>query len=132
MDINSSNLVLVAEDDAVIRLVIVRQLSQMGYIGHTAENGAEAVIMASKIPYSIIFMDVQMPKLNGIDATIAIRKAERMRIPIIALTGTADRNTCVEAGMDDFMEKPITQDKLAHMISKWSKPLTTQSGPRAS
>jgi CheY-like chemotaxis protein len=102
-------------------MIIVRQLSQLGYIGHVAENGQEAVLMATKIPYSMIFMDIQMPKMDGITATLEIRKHEagRSRTPIIALTATTDKATCTSAGMDDFLSKPITIDQLKKAIEKW-------------
>ena len=115
-------LILVAEDDAVVRLTIVKQLSKLGYIGHTVENGAEAVVMATKIPYCMILMDIQMPKVDGIEATRQIRQAEKRsgkRIPIIALTATADRQTCLEAGMDDFLSKPITPEQLTSAFQRW-------------
>ena len=115
-------LVLIAEDDAVLRLIIVKQLSKLGYIGHTVENGAEAVVMAAKIPYQLILMDIQMPKMDGIEATKAIRKAEQKsgkRIPIVALTATTDRQTCLDAGMDDFLSKPITIEQLQITFHRW-------------
>jgi two-component system, sensor histidine kinase and response regulator len=117
-------LILIAEDDAVLRLIIVKQLSKLGYIGHTVENGAEAVVMAAKIPYKLILMDIQMPKMDGIEATKAIRQAEQersgKRVPIVALTATTDRETCLEAGMDDFLSKPITTEQLQSAFDKWA------------
>jgi two-component system sensor histidine kinase/response regulator len=120
-------LILVAEDDPVLRLVIIKQLSKLGYVGHVAEDGQEAVLMAAKIPYCMILMDIQMPKMDGINATIAIRKAEQggRRIPIVALTATTDKATCTSAGMDDFLSKPITLEQLQAAIEKWVGPPRT-------
>lgn len=115
-------LILIAEDDAVLRLIIVKQLSKLGYVGHVVENGAEAVVMAAKIPYKLILMDIQMPKLDGVEATKAIRKAEQKtgrRVPIVALTATTDRQTCLNAGMDDFLSKPITIEQLQSAVDRW-------------
>jgi CheY-like chemotaxis protein len=123
----NANLILIAEDDAVLRLVLVKQLSRLGYVGHAAENGAEAVVMASKIPYSLILMDIQMPKMDGMSATRAIRENESAsgRIPIIALTANADKGACIDAGMDDFLAKPITLEQLSAVLAKWTTPLAT-------
>jgi CheY-like chemotaxis protein len=117
-------LILIAEDDAVLRLVIVKQLSKIGYIGHVAEDGQEAVLMAAKIPYCMILMDIQMPRMDGITATIEIRKNEagKSRTPILALTATTDKATCSNAGMDDFLSKPITIEQLQAAIDKWVGP----------
>lgn len=120
----TERLILVAEDDAVLRLVIVKQLSKLGYVGHVAEDGQEAVLMAAKIPYCMILMDIQMPKMDGIHATVEIRKNEagKRRTPIIALTATTDKTTCSNAGMDDFLSKPITIEQLQAAINKWVGP----------
>jgi CheY-like chemotaxis protein len=123
-----ANLILIAEDDPVLRMVIIKQLSRLGFVGHTAENGAEAVVMASKIPYVLILMDIQMPKMDGIAATIEMRKQETARgtrTPIVALTATTDKSTCLSAGMDDFMSKPITIEQLKRVIERWVSPIPT-------
>lgn len=116
-----SKLILIAEDDAVLQMVIVKQLSKLGYIGHVVDDGQEAVLMAKKIPYCMILMDIQMPKMDGIHATIEIRKQEngKRRTPIVALTATTDQATCLSAGMDDFLSKPITIEQLKAAIDKW-------------
>lgn len=121
-------LILIAEDDAVLRMIIIKQLSKLGYIGHIAENGQEAVLMANKIPYCLILMDIQMPKMDGISATIEIRKNEKHgRTPIVALTATTDKSTCLNAGMDDFLSKPITMEQLQAAIDKWVLPSARDS-----
>jgi len=116
-------LILVAEDDAVLGIIVVKQLSKLGFIAHLADNGQQAVLMAAKIPYCLILMDIQMPKLDGLSATIQIRKDEARRIPIIALTATADLLSCKGAGMDDFLHKPITIEQLREAIEKWVGPV---------
>jgi two-component system, sensor histidine kinase and response regulator len=119
---DKTKLILIAEDDPVLQMVIVKQLSNLGYIGHVVGDGQEAVLMAKKIPYCLILMDIQMPKMDGIHATIEIRKQEKSRTPIVALTATTDQATCLNAGMDDFLSKPITIEQLKAAIDKWVGP----------
>jgi CheY-like chemotaxis protein len=123
----NQNLILVAEDDPVVRMVVVKQLSKLGYVAHTAEDGQEAALMAAKIPYCMILMDILMPKMDGIAATREIRKHEREghRTPIIALTSTTDKTACVAAGMDDFLSKPITVQQIQAAIEKYVGPVRT-------
>jgi CheY-like chemotaxis protein len=123
----NDRLVLVAEDDAVVRMVVVKYLSKLGFVAHTAEDGQEAALMAKKIPYCLILMDILMPKMDGIAATAEIRKHERegRRTPIVALTSTANKDDCVAAGMDDFLSKPITMEQLQSAIERWVGPVKT-------
>ncbi len=118
-----TKLILIAEDDVVLGIIVVKQLSKLGFIGHIADNGQQAVMMAAKIPYCLILMDIQMPKLDGISATIQIRKSEMERIPIVAITATADQLSCSSAGIDDFLRKPITPEQLRGVIEKWVGPV---------
>ncbi|GFO60438.1 histidine kinase [Geomonas silvestris] len=104
---------LVAEDDQVIRQVLVAMLERSGYQVVFAENGERAVELWEAEPYQLILMDVQMPRLNGFEATAAIRARERERgghIPIVAMTAHAlkeDETRCLQAGMDAYLSKPI-------------------------
>lgn len=90
---------------------------------HRIENGAEALALAQKNTYDLILMDMQMPKLNGIDATRAIRKLPGYaETPILAMTANAfveDRRRCIEAGMNDHIGKPVDPKKLFEVLLKW-------------
>ncbi len=89
-----------------------------------AENGLEACAAAKERPYDLIFMDCQMPVMDGFEATRTIRRTEagKTRTPIIALTAGAlkeERDQCYEAGMDDFLSKPIMKQELAKALEAW-------------
>jgi CheY-like chemotaxis protein len=128
--------ILVAEDHPVNQKLIRHILKKAGFPMILAENGKEAFDAYTKHPgrYNLILMDIQMPEMNGIEATEAIRKWEyekyqtqpgnndRLSIPIVALTAQAikgDRERCMAAGMDDFLSKPIKRDLLISIIEKW-------------
>ena len=108
--------VLVVDDEPINREVALMQLEAVDLVADTAEDGAEAVAMARKNRYAAIFMDVQMPKLNGLEATQEIRQLPGYRdTPIIAMTANAfaeDRAKCLAAGMNDFLIKPFNPDEL--------------------
>lgn len=118
-------LILVAEDHPINQQVALLLLRDLGFEAHIAENGRAAVDILSRSPYSLVFMDVQMPEVNGFDATRAIRKEEIQsgrHIPIIAMTAHAmegSKETCLAAGMDDFINKPIDPQALRAIIEKW-------------
>lgn len=126
--------VLLAEDNEVNRLVGVRMLQALGCSVDTATNGVEAVEKALRGTYDIILMDVQMPEMDGYEATRRIRAAEQgtneSRV-IIALTAHSledDRKQCMKMGMDDYLSKPVNRERLAQMLEKW---LTCRALPRA-
>lgn len=108
--------ILVAEDEPLNMEVTKIQLDGTGLIVDCAENGLEAIKMARETPYDLILMDVQMPIMDGLEATRQIRKIPHYQaIPIIALTASAfteDRDKCVQAGMDQFLSKPFDPDTL--------------------
>ena len=108
--------VLVVDDEPVNREVAVMQLEAVDMAADTAEDGAEGVALARKNSYAAIFMDMQMPKLNGIEATREIRQIPGCRdTPIIAMTANAfaeDKEQCLKAGMNDFLIKPFNPDQL--------------------
>jgi two-component system, sensor histidine kinase and response regulator len=124
--------VLVVEDDSTNRILATNILKRNGYAVAIAKDGVEAVEMASSESYDLILMDVQMPRMNGLEATAAIRKVEESsgrHSPILALTAHAmegDRERCIEAGMDDYMSKPIHAKDLLSKI----KTLTALDGLR--
>jgi two-component system, sensor histidine kinase and response regulator len=88
-----------------------------------AENGKVAVEMASQQPYDLILMDVQMPEIDGLEATRIIRQRMEIQPIIIAMTANAmkeDKDECLKAGMNDFLSKPVKLEELVNMLAKWS------------
>jgi CheY-like chemotaxis protein len=124
--------ILVAEDNPVNQKVLVRLLEKKGHSVALAANGREAVQCHSREKFDLIFMDVQMPEVNGYDATRLIRTRESAaggRTPIVALTAHAmkgDREVCLAAGMDDYLAKPIIDPDLDSVICRWCG---TTAGP---
>jgi CheY-like chemotaxis protein len=115
--------ILLVEDNAVNQKLALRLLSQMGYRADMAGNGLEAIQALERQDYDVVLMDVQMPEMDGLEATRQIRKrlpAERQP-RIIAMTANAmqgDREACLEAGMDDYISKPIRVDELVGVLEK--------------
>jgi PAS domain S-box-containing protein len=119
---------LVTEDNAVNQKVAVAILRKLGYTADIANNGLEAVEKVKEREYDIIFMDCQMPGMDGFQATRAIRAMEGVgrRVPILAMTANAmqgDRERCLEAGMDDYISKPITIVDLKNALHRWVPPV---------
>jgi CheY-like chemotaxis protein len=130
-----SERILVAEDNAINQRVALRMLEKLGLSADIAANGAEAVKAIQTNPYPVILMDCQMPEMDGFQATAAIRawEAERglPRTPIIAMTAhamTGDRERCLEAGMDDYLAKPISIRALNEVLSQFVE--TRRQGER--
>jgi two-component system, sensor histidine kinase and response regulator len=121
---------LLAEDNRVNQLVAQAFLKRDGHAVTVVDNGALAVAAAIGTSFDAIFMDVQMPEMNGLDATAAIRAHERQtgaRVPIIAMTAHAmqgDRERCLAAGMDDYISKPISFADLRRVLT----PIAAGSG----
>jgi len=115
--------ILVVDDEPLNREVAKEQLEHAGIIVDTAEDGAEAIMMARQKIYAAIFMDMQMPNVDGLDATRQIREIPGyVNIPIIAITGNAfseDRERCFKAGMNDFLTKPIYSEVLYSTLLLW-------------
>ncbi len=112
---------LVAEDNPVNQLVIEAALEDLGCDITLVENGLKALLALQASSFDIIFMDCQMPELDGYEATRQARE-NGCAIPIIAITANAlagDRERCLEAGMDDYISKPIAEDALQQMLDKW-------------
>jgi signal transduction histidine kinase/CheY-like chemotaxis protein/PAS domain-containing protein len=119
--------ILLAEDNATNQKLALRLLARMGYQADLAANGLEAVEALKRQPYDVVFMDVQMPEMDGLEATRHIRRGlPGARQPrVIAMTANAmqgDREMCLAAGMDDYVSKPIRVDELVAALSK-SRPL---------
>jgi two-component system sensor histidine kinase/response regulator len=118
--------VLLAEDNAVNQQLAVKLLEKAGHKVVLAGHGREAVDKHATERCDVVLMDVQMPGMDGLEATALIRERERTtgtRIPIIAMTANAlkgDRERCLEAGMDDYLTKPIRRDALFDALHRWS------------
>jgi CheY-like chemotaxis protein len=115
--------VLLAEDNPVNQKVATRLLEKMGCRVDVAGNGREVLDMLYRISYDAIFMDVQMPEMDGLEATQAIRRQERngSHLPIVAMTASAqaeDHERCNAAGMDDFVSKPVDLEQLRHIVAR--------------
>lgn len=121
---NDNNLrILLAEDNIVNQKVMYRMLKKLGYRAEVAANGLEVLEAMKESPYDVILMDVRMPMMDGLEATRFIRHTWPDCPKIIALTAYAlkgDREKCLEAGMDDYLAKPVKMDDLAAMLAKYS------------
>lgn len=120
--------ILLAEDNVINQKVAIRLLDQLGYRADIANNGQEAVDAATNSAYDLVFMDIQMPLLDGLEATEKIRALEERlgsararHSVIIALTANAvlgDRERCLQAGMDDYLPKPVRPHSLREMVDE--------------
>jgi signal transduction histidine kinase/DNA-binding response OmpR family regulator len=119
--------ILLVEDNPVNQTLAINQLKKLGLSVDLAPNGKEAIGLIKSTKYNLVLMDCQMPVMDGYTASQEIRRLEAERIlldklPIVAMTASsleADRNACLEAGMDDFISKPVTKNKLAEVLQKW-------------
>jgi len=118
--------ILIAEDQIINQKIMVQLLKKKGYNVSTAENGKEAFEMAKEKQYDLIFMDVQMPEMDGLDATRLIRKFEKKKkyyTPIIAMTALAmkgDKERCLDSGMDYYITKPVNPTELYESIEEYA------------
>jgi signal transduction histidine kinase/DNA-binding response OmpR family regulator len=121
--------VLVAEDNLVNQRVLLHMLTGFGHRADAVATGREAVAAAARTAYDLILMDVQMPEMDGLEATAEIRRQEAVRgghVPIVALTAHAmaqHRDRCVAAGMDDYVAKPVGRAQLAEKLAEWAERL---------
>ncbi len=134
--------ILLCDDNAINQKVAARILQSIGYQPDLAGNGREALDALDKKPYDLIFMDVMMPEMDGLEATCAIRDDRRMpsahpnyqsRIIIVAMTAQAmqgDREKCLAAGMDDYLSKPVLPKDVRAIIERWG-PQATPAAPVA-
>ncbi len=119
--------ILIAEDEDINAMVLNSFLHDAGHKTTRVEDGVQAVEALNKEPFDLVFMDMRMPEMNGLEATRLWRQQEpeNLHVPIIALTANAtidDRKACMETGMDDFISKPITPEQLLDIIRKYHNP----------
>jgi CheY-like chemotaxis protein len=118
---------LVAEDNSVNQLLMTRLLEKRGHHVALAANGREAVEAIGKERYDLVFMDMQMPEMDGLEATATIREREKghgIHLAVIALTAHAmkgDRERCLAAGMDDYLSKPIGVEELDDVLRRYGR-----------
>jgi len=126
--------ILLAEDNLTNQQVALGILEKLGFSADTVANGREVIQALETVSYDIVLMDVQMPEMDGFEATRAIRSGKTgvltPKIPIIAMTAHAmkgDREHCLEGGMDDYISKPIAPQALAEVLEKWVETLQERS-----
>jgi len=127
--------ILVAEDNVANQMVAVGILRKLGAHGDAVADGAEAIAALQTMPYDLVLMDVQMPEMDGLEATRRIRSGSfgvnHPGIPIVAMTGHAmqeDRQRCLTAGMNDYLAKPVHPDSLARTLAKWLPAASVDAG----
>jgi len=119
--------ILLAEDNVVNQKVAIAMLTKMGHHADIAANGHEVLKALETIPYDLVLMDVHMPEMDGLEATRRIRDdksaVRNHLIPVVAMTASAmkgDREMCLDAGMNDYISKPINPNELARALERWS------------
>ncbi|MFQ5568613.1 MAG: two-component regulator propeller domain-containing protein [Rhodothermales bacterium] len=126
--------VLLVEDNVVNQVVVERLLKKFGYTCEVANNGLEALDMLARTSYTLVLMDIQMPKMDGLETTAAIRAQENgtRHLPIVAMTANAmegERQRCLDHGMDDYISKPFKQVELKAMLDRWIPSANAQEPP---
>jgi CheY-like chemotaxis protein/HPt (histidine-containing phosphotransfer) domain-containing protein len=124
---SSEKRVLLAEDNPVNQEVAREYLEQLGYLVDVVNNGREALEAIAKTTYAIVLMDCQMPEMDGYQAATELRRREAsqgaQRLPVVAVTAqamTGDRERVIEAGMDDYLSKPLDPERLVEMLRRWT------------
>jgi CheY-like chemotaxis protein len=124
-ELKLGRLILLVEDNSANQILTMRQLHSLGYTAHVAANGLEAIEAKSRLNYGLILMDCHMPEMDGFQATRAIREIEAktgQHIPIVAMTANAmqgTRESCLACGMDDYLSKPVSLERLGEMLKNW-------------
>jgi two-component system sensor histidine kinase/response regulator len=125
--------ILLVEDNDINQLVACDMLQEAGFVVDVADNGQIALDRVAQASYDLVLMDMQMPVMDGITATLAIRRMEEHRnLPIIAVTANVmpqDRQRCMDAGMNDFLAKPLEPQAMWAMLGKWIKPRDGRQDP---
>ena len=124
--------ILLAEDHIINQKVVIFLLKKAGYVADIVANGLEAVEAVQRQNYDLVFMDVQMPELDGLEATKKIHQLLpiKNRPVIVAMTANAmpeDKMECLKAGMDDYVSKPLKTDVVYEIIEKWGTVLQKKS-----
>lgn len=114
---------LIVDDDETVRLLCKRLLKKLGFIVEMAANGIEAVDLFTRLDFKLVLMDIQMPELDGYEATIEIRRYERANLRanavIVAMTASQEKERAIACGMDDFLFKPFLFDTLKQVVDRW-------------
>jgi CheY-like chemotaxis protein len=126
--------VLLAEDDGESREITARMLEKLECQVEAVATGGDALAMAARYPYDVIFMDCLLPEMNGFEASDEIRELETgaRHVPIVALIETVmegDSERCLEAGMDDWLPKPVTREALQMTLERWTGKMVVGSRP---
>jgi signal transduction histidine kinase/HPt (histidine-containing phosphotransfer) domain-containing protein len=130
--------ILLVDDNAINQKVGVRILQRLGYQPATAVNGREALEKLDREPFDFVFMDMMMPEMDGLEATRLLRKRQMLgenknykgRIVVVAMTANAmqgDREKCINAGMDDYLPKPVRANDVHDMVERWGKKIAAQA-----
>lgn len=116
--------ILVVDDNVINQKVAVGLLKRLGYHADVASSGQEALCALEQARYGLVLMDCQMPGMDGLDTTRALRtrEAEGRHTPVVAMTGRVtneDRARCLASGMDDYISKPILVEDLRRVLERW-------------
>lgn len=120
----AGGMILVVDDNIINQKVAVGLLKRLGYQAEVTDSGPAALQALAQKQYALVLMDCQMPGMDGLEATrlLRSREPEGTRVPVVAVTGRTeaeDRRRCLDAGMDDYLTKPIMVDELRTVLARW-------------